>query len=317
MLSVSRYSLFVITLCFVGVLMASLSLRSYANTVKVVPLQHRDAGDVKKAITPLLSKDSAISVDNNSVIIRAPDALMKSLVRAIKAIDKPRVQLQIFIFRGQYPDKKGIKSFTTNTHINQSNTIRVEEGQTFVVTEKRLLKVDVGSTDYANNSGQSTVTATSLDTSATTIVVNDGVLDTLANAAITGNDDTNLGELILDGQASIPVAEALTSTRSELMAVPSGLHVRVTLAGAKQARVAAKIVSAVDQQKEVSEGIEAIELTRGVETLSTFSLNTWAKLSESQTFSHRPVMNTQRKVYSTQTTDDQQQAVWMKVEVLP
>ena len=311
MLFVGRYCLFVITLCILGVMMAGVSLNSYANNVKVVPLKYRDAGDVKKVIAPLLSKGSAISIDNNSVILSAPDALMKKLIRTIKAIDKPKVQLQLSIFRGKYPDKQGVKSATTDTRVNQSNTIYVEEGQTVVVTDNRLLKVEVGRTDYANNTGQSTAVIEPEDTSVTTVVVNDGILEA------SSDDGISLGELALDGQDRIPAAEVLTNTRSELVAVPTGLHIRVTLTSGNQARVAAKVVSAVDPRIEVQQGIETIELSSSVETLSTFALNTWSTLSESVTFTHRPALNAQRKVYSTETVSDKQQSIWVKVKVLP
>jgi hypothetical protein len=316
MLLKERYRLLVSVLCLLVIMTMTWPLMGYANSMSVVFLTYRDAGSVKDTIAPLLSQGSAISIDNNSVIVSAPAVELKKIVRVIKAMDKPRVQLQVSIFRGQYPDKKGVKLVTTDVGVNQSQTIRVEEGQTFVVEEKRLLALTVEGTHYVNNTGE-TIAGDAITSSSTTVVVNDGVLEPVDDTVVS-DAGTGLGELVLSNDTALAAAEVLQRKRQEWIEVPTGLHVRVTRLGKKQARVAASVVSVVDHTgNDSSHNVTERTVSQSVETLSTFALSSWEKLSESMHFTHRPSLNDQRKVYSTHTTDDKQHSVWIKVEVLP
>ena len=316
MLLKDRSCFVAIALCFFAVVIMILPLVSYANSISVVPLKYRDAGTVKDIITPLLSQGSGVSIDNNSVIVSAPAVELKKIRRVIQSIDTPKVQLLVSIYRGKYPEKKGVKLATTQSGLNQSQMIRVEEGQTLVVEEKRVLALSVEHTQYVNNTG-ATVAVDPVASSSTTVVVNDGQL-AIADDAVGGGEDVGLGELVLDHDGNIAAAEVLQRERKEWIAAPTGLHLRVTLVGNKQARVAAAVVSAVDNTRvDSSQNVQDIVVSRSVETLSTFALSSWVKVSEHVHFSHRPTLNDRRKVYSTDTLGDKQQSVWMKVDVLP
>jgi hypothetical protein len=290
---------------------------STANSFVTVDLKYRDAADIKLAIEPVLPEGSAISADNNQVVLSAPAASMKSLVRAIKALDKPRAQLKVSVYRGQYPDKKGTKISTTDTGVNHQQTVNIEEGQTLVITESRLRKVAVADTGYARQA-QGQINPNTTVSSAVQLMADNGLLAIIANDT-TG--EQSLGSLILEGTDNAVSGEVLTQQRSQLIDVPTGVHLRITLAGKQRVRVMAKVVTAADKkshQATVSNGADLsnIVLTNSVETLASFAMGTWSKLSDASQITHRPTLDSQRTVHSTHTSDDHQQSIWLKVERL-
>jgi hypothetical protein len=287
---------------------------STANSFVTIDLKYRDAADIKRAIEPVLPKGSAISADNNQVILSAPAASIKSVVRAIKALDKPRVQLQVTVFRGKYPDKKNAKVSTTDTGINHQQTVNIEEGQTLVITENRLLKVAVADAAYVSQVPEQ-ANSSANESSAVQLVADNGLLAIIANDT---TDAQHLGSLILEGASNTSSGEVLTQQRSQLIDVPTGVHLRITLAGKQRVRVIAKVVTAADRQVNTANGtdLSKIALTNSVETLASFAMNTWSKLSDASQNTHRPTLDSQRKVHSTDTSDDYQQSIWLKVERL-
>lgn len=296
-------------------MVASVTLNA-ANSFTRVVLKHRDAADIQEAIAPLLASGSAIAADNRSVIIRAPSAEIKSLVSTIKKMDKPRKPLLVSVFRGPFPDKKGVKSFSTHAGVNHTQTVSIEEGQTLVVTEKRIVSLVAEKSTYASNNleDSSTSSAPLSDRSAVSIIQEDGQL------AVGSDDDsdTNLGALSLEGNNETARGEVLQRQRNEFIDVPTGLHLRVTLVGKKKARVRAKVVSAASANSAASNEGDAshqvIALSNSLETMATFATNTWFKLSEANTQGHRPALNQSRKVYSTRGKVDDEHSVWLKVE---
>ena len=111
---------------------------SEAQAFRQIILKHRDAEDVKRVIEPLLPEGSAITADNNSVLVNTSPRMINSVVKAIKSIDKPRKNLQLSIFRGKYPNKKGVITASTNAQVKQQQTVIAQEGQTVVMNEKGL-----------------------------------------------------------------------------------------------------------------------------------------------------------------------------------
>ena len=98
---------------------SSYSEYSEAQAFRKVVLKHRDAEEVRQIIAPLLQEGSSISVDNNSVLVNTPSNMVKSIVSAIRSIDKPQKTLLVSVFRGKYPNKKGVK--TLNSFFNQDS----------------------------------------------------------------------------------------------------------------------------------------------------------------------------------------------------
>jgi hypothetical protein len=304
-------------------LCVALALPSYsdAQAFREVPLKYRDAEEIKKVIEPLLPEGSAISVDNNSVLVNTPSRIINSVVKAIKSLDKPRKNLMVSVFRGKYPNKKGVITHTTDTQVNQLQTIATQEGQTIVVTERGLVKITVSEASYANNVDAPTTPITSPEKSAVQLILDDDALVVASELSET-EEDIDISSLLLNGSDQQQFGEVGRSQQSELVEVPTGLHLRVTLAGKSrsgqpQARVAAKVVSRDTRSSLVSQNTSesAIYLSNSVKTLTTLPLGEWTPVSESNTLSHRPALGANRKVYSTKTSDDNEQSVWVKVEL--
>lgn len=312
-LSFIKPSFFIVFLCCYT---ATFSLNSEANAFRKVVLKYRDAEEVRAIIAPLLPEGSAISVDNNSVLLSTPASMINSVVSAIQSIDKPQTMLQVSVFRGKYPNKKGVITHTTNTQINQLQTIATEEGQIVVVTERGLAKIKVSDTLYMNNTDA--VASPSADKSTAQIMIDDNALTALTtNTAVT--EAAELGVIALDNTGELLTGEIARGQKSELVDVPSGIHLRVTLAGKnkagqQQARAAIKVVTPTVQSANAL-AVESIALSSSVETLTTFPVNEWVLISENNTLSHRPALGANRVVHSTDTADDKQQSVWLKVEV--
>ena len=306
---------------------SSYSEYSEAQAFRKVVLKHRDAEEVRQIIAPLLQEGSSISVDNNSVLVNTPSNMIKSVVSAIRSVDKPQKTLLVSVFRGKYPNKKGVKTHTTDTQINQLQTVATEEGQTIVVTERNVVKLTVRETLYVNNENAAITTATvpATNNTATQIVTNDGDLAILTDD-IAEEEGVDLGTLLLNGSDEKAIGIAGRSQESELIEVPTGIHLRVTLAGKDKsgkprARVAVKAVSAAVSSASLSGSAvsqsdsSTHSLSTSVETLTTIVLNEWALVSEKNTLSHRPALGANRRVFSTNTSADKQQSVWVKVEL--
>jgi hypothetical protein len=299
---------------------------SDAQAFRKVVLKYRDAEEVKNVIEPLLPEGSAISVDNNSVLVNTPTRIINSVVKAIKSLDKPRKNLVVSVFRGKYPNKKGVITHTTNTQVNQLQTIATQEGQAIVVTERGLVKITVSEANYASNTDAPTTPIASPEKSAVQLILdddalNDGALIVAPDLSET-DEDIDLRSLLLSGSDQLQFGEVGRSQQSELVDVPTGLHLRVTLAGKNrsgqpQARVAAKVVSRDTRSNSALQNTSesTIYLSNSVKTLTTLPLGEWTAISESNTLSHRPALGANRKVYSTNTNDDNQQSVWVKVEL--
>ncbi len=153
---------------------------------------------------------------------------------------------------------------------------------------------------------------------ATEIAANNGELAVIDPAAVATGDEQNLGAIALSSNGQLLKGEVANSRSSELVELPTGVHLRVTLVGKKQARVAAKVVSANEQAntQTSSADVSTIKLSSSVETMSTFAVNQWFQLSQADTLNHRPALASNRKVHSTTINNDEQQSVWVKVEVL-
>lgn len=309
--------------------LSSYSSYSDAQAFRKVVLKHRDAEEVRQIIAPLLPEGSAISVDNNSVLVNTPSNMIKSVVSAIRSIDKPQKTLLVSVFRGKYPNKKGVITHTTDTQINQLQTVATEAGQTVVITERNVVKLTVRDTFYANNKNTPIATTTvalpAASSLATPIVASDGDLTILTDKIIE-EEAVDLGTLLLNGSDEKAMGVAGRSQESELIEVPTGIHLRVTLAGKDnkgqpQARVAVKAVSPAVSSSAVSgsaiskSDTSTHNLSSSVETLTTIALNKWVLISEKNTLSHRPALGSNRRVVSTNTSADKQQSVWVKVEL--
>ncbi|MGS2718458.1 secretin N-terminal domain-containing protein [Eionea flava] len=299
---------------------------SDAQAFRQVMLKHRDAEDIKQVIEPLLPEGSAISVDNNSVLVNTPPRIINSVVKAIKSLDKPRKNIEISVFRGKYPNKKGVVTFSTNTQVNQQQTIVTQEGRTVVMTERGLVKLPTSQAQYANTLGADSTSTTlpASDTAAAEIIIEDALL-----ALATADDEDNIttGALVLEGTGELAQGEVGRSEKYEWVEVPTGLYLRATLMGNSrsnkpQARIAVKAVtrdkrmSGSDSLNGSSDGRVDQPLSSTVETLTTLPLDEWTRISQADTVSHRPALGSNRRVYSTQTRDDHQQAIWVKVSVL-
>ncbi|MFT7388964.1 MAG: hypothetical protein ACI8VC_002226 [Candidatus Endobugula sp.] len=304
-------------------LCVALVLSSYSNAqaFRKVVLKYRDAEDVKQVIEPLLPQGSAISVDNNSVLVRAPTGIINSVVKAIRSLDKPRKNLMVSVFRGKYPNKKGVITYTTDTHVNQLQRIATQEGQIVVLTERGLVKITVSEALYASNIDAPTTPMTLAAGSAVQLILEDDELVAAAEPSETG-EGVEINSLLLGGSNLQQFGEVGRSQQSELVDVPAGLHLRVTLAGKNrsgqlQARVTASVVSKDTRSSSMPKdtSTSAIYLSSSVKTLTTFPLGEWTPISESNTLSHRPVLGANTKVYSTNTREDNQQSVWVRVEM--
>lgn len=318
-----------LSFCLSAVLACVLLLgyeKSYADTVVRLPLEHRSAVDVQAVISPLLSKDGAITADGRAVLLRAPDTEAKRLIKIIRAMDKPRALLSVSVFRGKHPDKKGVKvsstASTNNSGANRLHTIRVEDGQTLVVGETQVVKIPVATTQYANNIDVDNAGVDPDESSAVSIVVDDGV--------IASNGVNSSREALEDGQDGINAlaiqnaggrsGEALTQQQYALQQVLSGMHLRLTTVDKQKVRVHLKVVTPQTSDTQgtstvgKSSNIQAINLSQSVETMSVIPLDQWTKLSENQVFSHRAVLDHSRKTYSTQSTADSEKSIWIKVE---
>ena len=305
--------------------LSSYSGYSDAQSFRKVVLKHRDAEEVRQIIAPLLPEGSAISVDNNSVLVNTPSNMIKSVVSAIRSIDKPQKTLLVSVFRGKYPNKKGVKTHTTDTQINQLQTVATEEGQTVVITERNVVKLTVRDTLYANNENAPTVAVSATSNPATQIVMNEDDLAILTDE-IAEEEAVDLGTLLLNGSDEKAIGVVGRSQESEVIEVPTGIHLRVTLAGKDKkgkhrARVAVKAVSPAVSSASLSgsashtSDTSTHKLSTSVETLTTITLNEWALISEKNTLSHRPALGANRRVVSTNTSADKQQSVWVKVEL--
>ncbi|MFT5116765.1 MAG: hypothetical protein ACI9NY_000288 [Kiritimatiellia bacterium] len=295
---------------------------NYANSLKSITLQHRDAVEVKAILLPLLPEGSGISVDNNRVLVSAPAALMKNIVSIIKGMDKPLKRLRVSVYRGKYPTKEGVKFATTDTDINHQQTITTLEGQTVVMTEKGLRKITVAEGQYANNSEVVIDPDAPIEEpSVTQIIANNDALEIVPEVVEEGDEDSSLAALALANNTQASAGEVANSSRSELIEVPTGIHLRVTLLGEKQARLSVKVVTAASNKSSVNKSgdnrsSEAIALSSTIETMTNIAMNQWSKLSERNTFSHRPKLGSNRKVHSTKTADDDEQSIWVKIELL-
>lgn len=299
---------------------------SDAQAFRQVMLKHRDAEDIKQVIEPLLPEGSAISVDNNSVLVNTPPRIINSVVKAIKSLDKPRKNIEISVFRGKYPNKKGVVTFSTNTQVNQQQTIVTQEGRTVVMTERGLVKLPTSQAHYANTIGaaSSPTPLPTSDTSVAEIIIDN---ELLALATADAEEDVNTGALVLEGTEELAQGEVGSSEQYEWVDVPTGLYLRATLAGKNrsgkhQARIAVKAITR-DKRDNSSASLGASNnhsvdqpLSSTVETLTTLPLDKWTRISQADTLSHRPALGSNRRVYSTQTRDDDQQAIWVKVSVL-
>jgi len=310
-----------------GVLLLGLSGYSEysdAQAFRKVVLKHRDAEEVRQIIAPLLPEGSTISVDNNSVLVNTPSNVIKSIVSAIRSVDKPQKKLLVSVFRGKYPNKKGVITHTTDTQINQLQTVATEEGQTVVVTERNVVKIVVRDSLYVNNENAPAVALPAQDHSATQVAVDDAGLTILTDEI--EKEGVDLGTLLLNGNDEKAIGITGRSQESEVIEVPTGIHLRVTLAGKDKkghlrARVAVKAVSAAVSSTSLSGSASnkpdtsTHNLSTSVETLTTITLNEWALISEKNTLSHRPALGANRRVVSTHTSADKQQSVWVKVEL--
>lgn len=306
---------------------------SHATVFAKINLQHREASDVKTTVAPLLSEGMAIIADDKSVVISGSAAQVNSLRQVIRSMDKAKKSLKVSVFRGEYPSKKGVVSFSTHRSLNRQQIVQTEEGQTIVITDHNVVKIEVANSTYKNNSD--VVDDDIAAATAAQITTSDGVLaivDETADDTLTDDDVVNeLGIVEIPSTGNAANGETGTSQRSELMEVPTGLHLRVTLMNQRQARVAVKSVSINQKLADGDSGSllassqdssgnatanQVIALSTSTETLSTVTLNQWTQLSDDQTFTHPPELSTQRKVHSTQSSEDQQASLWVKVEVM-
>jgi hypothetical protein len=289
------------------VVMSGLSSFTYSDSVIRVALHYRDAVDVKTVIEPLLPKGAAISIDNNTLLIRAADEDAKALVRVIKAMDKPRDSVMVSVFRGRFPDKPGVRLLSTKAKVNRVNHMRIEDGQTVVIAENQLLKIPVANTQFIKKTA--VLDQPNMANNTVSTVVNDDQLETV----MVTNDETE--SAAIEGSDTV-LGEVLSQQQYRLQAVPTGVHVRISIVDQQRVRIALKIVSAINDTVHPARHDEAIPLSvsHSLTTLSVIPMNTWTKISEDQSFTHRAVLNASRKVYSTQTHHDAEHSLWLKIQ---
>ena len=304
-----RYLLRLIALC---ALFFSFFAHSNANVLKGVNLVHRDAVDIQRVVSPLLPEGSTVSIDKNTLLISAPNSFANSLVALIKKIDKPQQQLSISIFRGKYPLERGVIVASTDHGVNTQELINAKEGQPIVITETSVLKIATSDARYI---GHVTPVMDPPVAFASTDTVNVGsvlqnILTAIESSVVMPTTNTN---------SDLSAFDALSAEKYELVDVSTGMYLRVSLKGDKQAYVSVRIISKNDGRqydRPASQGrqlVDEIGLTNSVETLVTVSLGQWFNVSDSTRFSHRPVLNSRRQVYSTETADDSQSSIWIKV----
>ena len=279
-----------------------------ANIFNRVVLKHREASAIEAVIAPLLPENSGISADGNTVIISAPANTANSLIAVIKRMDKPRKQLHVSVFRGQHPEKKGAIISTTHVKANHKQDVTIYDGHPLAITERSVVNVPVTNIHYADDiSSGARLQANVFDSG-------------LASA-----DESSLATLLsqlesrviqrVDQSRSLSAGSVLSGQQQQWLESPTGIYLRITLVGKKQARVAARVIS----PGEVSGGSvgdsQRLTLAYELETTSTIPLGQWSRLGRQQTFTHQLELDKRSHVYSTQTSKDKHSSVWIKVDV--
>ncbi len=296
----------------------------YSTALKSVALKHRDAQDIHQVILPLLPEGTSASIDNNVVIINGTPAVVNNIVRVIKALDRPQVRLKVSVYRGKYPEQSSVKSYTTNAGINRSQIVYTEEGQTIVVTEQNLVKIPIEHSYYHNNAGVAANSNVPLvPNKGLQIVTNDGVLEAL-DIPVVDEDEEGLNVATINS-TDISKGELANTQKNHLQTVQTGLYLRVTLQGKnrngeQQARVGIKSVHIpeallAEKTKTHDLDVQNFAVSSSIEVISTLIVGQWMLLSEQNTLSHQLPLNNKSKVYSTQTSSDSQESLWVKVEL--
>ncbi len=231
-----------------------------------------------------------------------------------------QTQLWVSVYRGEHPAKTGVRTFSTKNSVNQLQRFRVQNGQTLVVSEKNIVKIPVSNANYADN-GEVVIdpTAVAPDRTPVTIASIDGELQ-VVDATQIDDEGLKLG-IPLDINQQVLKGEAASSQNSQLIEVPTGLYITPTLVKPRRKKgqkvnLSAKVISehsTLDNEAGKQSGV--IRLTQSVETRTILLLSQWQHLSDSQTLSYRPALGGNSRVYSTQDVGDQQQAIWVKIEI--
>lgn len=275
---------------FIIFLIFSTGSIAWADSIKRFELKHRDAIEVKNIIAPLLNQDGAITVDNNSLIIKTSASSIKQLTSIIKRMDAPQKKLKIAVYRGKYPkdhsvDQQGVITYTTNTGVNDLQFITTEQGRTVSITQNNIVKINTVDESYYEHT-----------------------------IGLSKNDRDNLKQIHTDPQAVI----AGNKTHSQIIALPVGTYLRTSLVGKKEVRIDLKSITPVDDlyNQPKPQKNQLLNLSNETDTVITALLDQWIEVSQYIQFSHRPVLGSNRKVYSTETKKDKQLSVWVKVSLL-
>ena len=232
-----------------------------------------------------------------------------------------QVQLWVSVYHGEYPNKQGARVFSTSSVKNKLQQFRIENGQTLVVSEKTVVKIPVSTATYADN-GEVVIDPNAVVPDRTPIAVAtiDGELQVVDATQI---DDENLKLGIpLESNQQVLKGEIAHSEQSQLIEVPVGLYITPKLIKPhykknQKVTLSAKVVSennTLDNTAAKKAGI--IRLNQSVETKTIIKVNEWFQLSSSQQLSHQPALNRNSRVVSTKRSDDHQQSLWVKVNIV-
>ncbi len=299
-------------------LLLTLSSVVAADSVQTITLKYRDAKDMKQVLEPLLPQGSAMTIDQQRLIIRAPANIIKGLRSAVKRLDKPQSRLKVSVYRGKYPSIDGRKIATTNAAVNRLSTLETLNGQTIIVSERGVSKIAVSEIQYGNNIN--TIVPLSSNAIANIAIGEEGVLQANNNGVLTKGDETS-GVISLPDPANNTQGETLRENKYQIVENMTGMHLRVALLGKDKVTVTAKFVSPSALPTVDDKHITTLSLSTSIETVTSSPLNQWFVIGELDQFSHQPALNNKgarRKttVASTETSEDSQQSVWVMVEKL-
>jgi len=275
---------------FIFSILSTAGTIAWADSIKRFELKHRDAIEMKNIIAPLVNQGGAVTVDNNSLIIKASASSIKQLASIIKRIDAPQTKLKIAVYRGKYPkdhsvDQRGVITHTTNVGVNHLQLVTTEQGRTVSITQNSVAKINTVAESYYQHT-----------------------------IGLRKNHRDSLKQIHTNPQGLI----AAQKTQSQIITLPVGTYIRTSLVGEKEVRIDLKSITPVDDlddQKSIQND-QLLNLSHETNTVITALLDQWIEISQYTQFSHRPILGSNRKVYSTETKKDKQLSVWVKVSLL-
>lgn len=127
------------------------SLAYSADSYQRVDLKHRNAAVLQQTLAPLLGEAVAISAEGSALLIRAPQAEIKSILSLVRSMDRPQRSLKVFIYRGIDPSALEASSgapftdqrWSTQVSRNRVDRLTMLEGSTLVITQDRWLGLPI------------------------------------------------------------------------------------------------------------------------------------------------------------------------------